>query len=203
MRCTHERCQDVGPCCSQTCVTREYRCTPDVVRSSSTYVQPAAHVSRRTDQHKMRQRTSNPRTLSRSPMARTTVSHISKKAFCKKRCIGTPSRTRRFGANVSPAQKHVLYNNNKDQHQRQRPERAAATTTKLTPSSRLPAFDTRMATDRARPPSVRHRARHAAMLRHFLRAHSGQSLRAQASMLAHRTRRRSATRRLDAMRRRL
>jgi hypothetical protein len=70
-----------------------------------------------TDQHEVRQRTSNPRTLSRSPMARTTVSHISKKASCRKRCIETPSRVRSFGANVSPAQKHVLYNNNGDRHQ--------------------------------------------------------------------------------------
>ncbi len=59
-----------------------------------------------------------------------------------------------------------------------------------------------MAIDRARPPSVRHHAHHAAMLRRFLRAHIGQNLRAQASMLARRTRRHSATRHLGAMRQR-
>jgi hypothetical protein len=48
VRCTHERCQGVGPCCSQTCITREDQCTPDAARSSSTHVQPAARVSGRT-----------------------------------------------------------------------------------------------------------------------------------------------------------
>lgn len=46
--CTHEHCQGVDPCCSQTCVTREDQCTPDVARSSSTHVQPATRVSGRT-----------------------------------------------------------------------------------------------------------------------------------------------------------
>ena len=54
------------------------------------------------------ERTSKPSTPSRSPTARATASHMSKKASCKKRCTGTPSRTRSFGANISPAQKHVL-----------------------------------------------------------------------------------------------
>jgi hypothetical protein len=71
-----------------------------------------------------------------------------------------------------------------------------------TPSSRLQAFDTRMAIDRVRPPSVHHRAPHATMLRRSLRAHIGQSLRAQASTPARRTRRHSATRHLGAMRQR-
>ena len=54
------------------------------------------------------ERTSKPSTPSRSPTARATASHMSKNASCKKRCTGTPSRTRSFGANISPAQKHVL-----------------------------------------------------------------------------------------------
>jgi len=76
---------------------------------------------------------------------------------------------------------------------------AAGMSTIPTPSSRLQAFDTRMAIDRVRPPSVHHRARHATMLRHSLRVHIGRSLRTQASTLARRNRRHIATRHLGAM----
>ena len=67
---------------------------------------------------------------------------------------------------------------------------------KPTPLSPLQVFDICMAIYRARHPSV-HRRTPCSQATSHLRARAGQSLRAQASMLA---RRRSATRRLGAMR---
>lgn len=57
--------------------------------------------------------TSNPSTPSKSPTVLETTPHMFRKAVCRKVCIDTslPSvfLTRSFGANMSPAQKHVLY----------------------------------------------------------------------------------------------
>ena len=154
-------------------------------------------MSRRQINNEVRWRTSSLKTPSRSPTARTTVSHLFKNASCKKCCIGTSSRTPSFGANVPPAQKHVLYNANKDRRQ-QRPLEGLRRQRrqKPMPLSPLQVFDICMAIDRARPPSVHHHTPRSHATSH-LRARTGQYLRAQASML---TRRRSATRRLGAMR---
>ena len=56
------------------------QCRPHhVARSLSTNIQPATHVSRRQVNNKVRWRTSSLKTPSRSPTARTTVSHLFKK----------------------------------------------------------------------------------------------------------------------------
>jgi hypothetical protein len=149
----------------------------------------------RSERDSGQERTSKPSTPSRSPTARATTSHISKNASCKKRCTGTPSRTRSFGANVSPAQKHVLQYNLKTDSDKSRRE-------SLTPSSQLRASDTRTAIARAQPLCGHLPARPAAMPRRSPRAHRGRSLHTQASTRVRQTRRRSATRRPGAVRQR-
>ena len=103
---------------------------------------------------------------------------------------------RSFGENVLPSQKRLQYDANKGQRLLEDLRRRRRQ--KPTPLLLLRVFYTRMAIDRARLPSVHHPARPAATLRRILRARAGQRWSAQLLMLARRTRRRSATRRLDA-----
>jgi hypothetical protein len=175
VRCTHEHCQGVDPCCSQTCLTREDRCTPDVARSSSTDIQPATRVSMRTQTNTRldnaprtrerrqgrRRRARQSPTYPKKRLARNVVSERHHARGASERTCRQPRSTSctATGTDISDSHCRCL----RRRRRKQRP----------TPSSLLRVFDTRMAIDRARPPSVRHRARHAAMLRRSLQARAG------------------------------
>lgn len=140
--------------------------------------------------------TSKPRTPSISPTVFARTPHIFRNAPCRYAWIGTsPSAvfTRNFGANVSPAQKHVL----RVRHQIQQMPRVQGKT--LTPWSQQQASDIRMATSLARLPYVRRLGHLSATLRPDLPVRAGRSQPPQGSTQGHPSRRYSATRRPDAV----
>jgi hypothetical protein len=204
VRCTHEQRPGVGPYCNQTCIMKEDQYTLDVAHSSSRTVNPR-RVSKRIQvgtrlghtpqiqercQGRQRHVRQSP-TYPKKRLARNVVSgrHHAREAS-ERTCLQprNTSCTTQTGADISNGHWMV-------------PAAVAARISTIpTPSSKLQAFDTRMAIDHVRPPNVHHRARHATMLRRSLRAHIGRSLRTQASTLAPRTRRHSATRHLGVMR---
>ncbi len=112
----------------------------------------------------------NPATPSRSPTARTTTSHISRKAFCRNFWIGTSwlflSFITSFGAKTSPAQKSVLgYGQNGIYIRKE----------VLTPSSKRTVYGNHRAINLSLPRYDLHPSGHSATQTPCLRARSGQS----------------------------